>query len=284
VKPYVAPPEFVSYPNYLDLNDLVPGGNEGRQQAELVNTLIRASALADAYCRAPRGLDAHAATDTVTARLNLSTREVAVRLKDRPVRQITSVSVVPLGVPGAPALAVPPAGTYFLDGMLRIPAPGAVPGYRGRVLVTVGYIAGWTVTTLAAPASPGDQAVTVADPTGIAAGTTLRIWDPGAEEFAAVSGTYAPGSALLPLSARLQFAHAPAAAIDDLPADIHEAITLWAMGLLARPTSGGDEDPFSDTTGDGPTTTGHDPRRHGAGLIHGAKQILDEGGYVRTIA
>jgi hypothetical protein len=282
VKPYVAPAEFISYPNYLDLNDLVPGGDEGRQQAELLNTLIRASALVDGYCRAPRGLDAHAATDTITARANPTTWELAVRLKDRPVQQVTSVSLAPFGVPGAPAVAVVPASTYTLDGMLRVPAPHAVPGSRGRVLATIGYTAGWPVTALALPAAAGAPAVTVIDTTGIVPGMLLRVWDPGAEEYATVSGAYLPGSALLPLTAPLTLPHAAGTAIDNLPADVHEAVTLWAMGLLARPTSGGDEDPFADTAGDGPTTAGHDPRRHGAGLIRTAKQILDEGGYVRT--
>jgi hypothetical protein len=281
-KPYVAPPEFVSYPNYLDLDDLVPGGSAQRQQAELLNTLIRASALADGYCRTPRGLDAHAASDTLPARLDPVTGQIAVRLRDRPVRQVTSVSVAPLGVPGVAPVSVAPSSVFFLDGMLRIPAANVIPGSRGRVVATVGYTAGWPVTALALGSAARAQSLTVADPTGIEPGMVLRIWDPGAEEYATTAASYTPGSPLLPLTAPLQSPHQAGAAIDSLPADVHEAITLWAMGLLARPVTGGDEDPFSDTAGDGPTTAGHDPRRHGAGLIRGAKEILGEGGYVRA--
>ena len=281
-KPYVAAPEFMAYPNYLDLDDLIPGGTAAQQQAELVNSLLRASGLVDGYCRAKRGLDAHVATDVVSARINPITWEVAVRLKDGPLQQVLSVQVAPLGVPGAAPVQVPATAAYLLDGMLRIPAPNAVPGYHGRVVVTVQYVAGWPVTALAAPAAVGAEQLAPVSVIGITPGAVMRLWDPGVEEYVTVSGLYLPGNPIVPLTAPLSSPHQAGAALDELPLDVHEAVTLWTMGLLARPTSGGDEDAFSDTTGDGPTTAGKDPRRHGAGLIAGAKQILDEGGYVRA--
>lgn len=281
-KPYVAPPEFMAYPNYLDLDDLIPGGTQAQQQAELFNSLLRASGLVDGYCRAKRGLDAHIATDVLSTRINPVTWEAAVRLKDGPLRQVLSIQIAPLGVPGATAVQVPATSAYLLDGMLRIPAPNAVPGHRGRVVVTVQYVAGWPVTTLAAPVAVGTEQLTPVSATGIMPGAVLRLWDPGVEEYVAVSALYQPGGVIVPLAAPLASAHPAGVALDDLPLDIHEAVTLWTMGLLARPTSGGDEDAFSDTTGDGPTTAGKDPRRHGSGLIAGAKRILEDGGYVRA--
>lgn len=281
-RPYVQVAEFQAYPNYLDLNDLVPNGTEQQQLAELTNTLLRSTALVDAYCRARRGMDAHAAVDVSTAHLNPVTREAAVRLKDGPLVQVTSISLAPAGLQGVRPVTVPAANAYVLDGMLRIPAPNAIPGYRGRVIATVSYIAGWPVTALAAPTHLGDLAVSVVDPTGVLPGTVLRLWDPGVEEFVTAAVGYTPGQPLVPLASPLLGAHSTGAAADAMPPDLHEAVILWTMGLLARPTSGGDEDPFSDSTGDGPTTTGKDPRRSGAGLIRGAKELLDEGGYVRA--
>lgn len=72
-------------------------------------------------------------------------------------------------------------------------------------------------------------------------------------------------------------------AVDALPLDVHTAVILWTMGLLARPANGGEMDPFSDTAGEGPTTEGKDPRRTGLGLITGAKKILRDSGLVRAI-
>jgi hypothetical protein len=279
--PYVSAAEFEAYPTYLDLNDLVPGGDAAAQNAELGNALRRASDMADAYCRMPLG--ARIITETSSARLHTATGYCAVRLRNRPVIAVTGVVLTPYRVIGARSTQIDPTGVYELDGMWQVPAPGVYPGQRGRVEIQITYVAGYPATVTAAPAAAGARAVQVGDPTGIVSGQGLRFWDPTLEEDVSVAAGYVPGSNPVPLASPLANAHAGGAALDALPADVHDALILWTMGLLARPTSGGDEDSFADSAGPGPTTTGRDPRRTGHGLIAGAKELLDEGGYVRAM-
>lgn len=278
IPPYVAPAEFIAYPNYLDLDDLVPGGDEAAQTAELVNTLRRVSALADAYCR--RKLRATALTETFPAR---AANGYAFTIKGKPFVSWSSISyTVPECAITSP-VAVDVTSLYQDDdGGWHIPS-WALPAGWSRVQLTVTYVAGFPVTVLNGAVAADAQSITVADPTGIVPGLEMRLPDPGSEEDVTVGAGYVAGSTTVPLTSPLLSAHASGVAIDALPLDVHEAVILWAMGMLARPTSGGDEDAFSDTAGEGPTTAGKDPRRHGGGLISGAKLILDESGLVRPV-
>lgn len=277
IPPHVSPPEFIAYPNYLDLDDLVPGGNSAAQTAELVNTLRRASALADSYCR--RKLRATTITQTVKAR---RANGYAFVIKGAPFISWSSITYT---VPECAITTPTPVditSPYLDEGKWRIPSWGLPAGYT-RVELTVTYVAGFPVTSLSSGVAANAQSINVVDPTGLLPGTAMRFPDPDLEEDITVGTGYVPGSTAVPLSSPLLNAHASGVAVDALPQDAHEAVILWTMGLLARPTFGGDEDAFSDTAGEGPTTEGRDPRRHGLGLISGAKLILDESGLVRPI-
>jgi hypothetical protein len=278
IPPHVAPPEFIAYPNYLDLDDLVPGGNASAQTAELINNLRRASALTDAYCR--RKLRAQTLTETFPAR---AANGYGFALKGKPFISFASITYT------VPECAITTATTIDVtspfqddDGGWHIPYWGLPAGYS-RVLLTVTYTAGFPVTYLTSSVAANAQSITVADPTGIIIGSQLRLPDPGIEEDVTVGAGYVAGSTTVPLASPLLDAHAPGAAIDALPQDVHEAVILWTMGLLARPANGGEMDPFSDTAGEGPTTEGKDPRRTGLGLIMGAKKILRDSGLRRPI-
>jgi hypothetical protein len=285
--PYISPPEFIAYPNYLDLSDLIPNGSAAQQTAELTNVLLRVTGMVRSYCRMPLG--AESVTDTKLTRLDRSTGMAAVKLSARPFVRVTAIRVKPWAVPGAVPVSIDPANVDApVRGRLYVPLyggglSGAVPtGPAGRVLVTVTYEAGYPCTVLAQPAAQGAAQVTVTNPVALLPGVELRLWDPGVEEPVTVADSYRPGSAVVPLTGPLLAAHTAGAAIDALPGDAREAFILWAMGVLARPTSGGDMDAFSDSHGEGPLTTGSDPRRTGAGLIAAAKELLDEGGFVQA--
>lgn len=285
--PYISPPEFVAYPNYLDLSDLIPNGSSGQQLAELTNVLLRVTGMVRSYCRMPLG--AEAVTDTKLTRLDGQTGMAAVKLSARPFVRVTAIRIKPWAVPGAVPVSIDPTTVDPpVRGRLYIPLYGAGPtgavpvGRAGRVMATITYEAGYPCTVLAQPAAEAAIQVTVVDPVALAPGAQLRIWDPGVEETVTVADNYQPGSTLVPLTSPLTAPHTAGAAIDALPGDAREAFILWAMGVLARPTSGGDMDAFSDSHGEGPLTTGSDPRRTGAGLIAAAKEMLDEGGFVQA--
>lgn len=285
--PYISPPEFIAYPNYLDLSDLIPNGSSAQQLAELTNVLLRVSGMVRGYCRMPLG--AESVTDTKLTRLDRTTGMAAVKLSSRPFVRVTAIRVKPWAVPGAVPVSIDPATVDApVRGRLYVPLygggpSGAVPaGPAGRIMATVTYEAGYPCTVLAVPAAATATQITVTDPIALVPGAQLRIWDPGAEEAVTVADTYQPGSAIVPLTGPLLSAHTAGAAVDALPGDAREAFILWAMGVLARPTSGGDMDAFADTRGEGPLTTGSDPRRTGTGLISAAKKLLDEGGFVQA--
>jgi hypothetical protein len=276
IPPLVSPPEFIAYPNYLDLDDLVPGGDAAAQTAELVNTLRRVSRLVDSYCR--RKLRAQIITETDMAR---AANGYAFTIKGRPFLGWSSITYTVPGMPASP-VAVDITSPYPDAGLWRIPYWGLPAGWS-RVELTRSYAAGYPVTALSGAVEEDAESITVPDPTGILPGTQMRIWDPGIEEDIEVAAGYTPGDTTIPLTDSLLYSHASGVAVDALPEDVHEAVIRWSMGLLARP-SGGDMDTFSDTEGDGPTTTAKDPRRTGAGLIKAAKQILDDHpGLVRPI-
>ena len=278
IPPYVAPPEFIAYPNYLDLDDLVPDGDEAAQTAELINQLRRVSALADGYCR--RKLRATVMTETFPAR---AANGYGFTIKGKPFVSWSSISyTVPECQVTSPVTVDVTSLYQDDDGAWHIPS-WALPAGWSRVQLTVTYVAGFPVTALASGVAANAQSLTVVDPTGIVPGLEMRLPDPTLEEDITVGTGYIAGSTTVPLAYPLLNAHTSGVAIDALPLDVHEAVVLWTMGLLARPTSGGDEDAFSDTAGEGPTTAGKDPRRHGGGLISGAKLILDESGLVRPI-
>lgn len=276
IPPLVSPPEFIAYPNYLDLDDLVPGGDAAAQAAELFNTLRRVSALADSYCR--RKLRATVLTESFPAR---AANGYGFTIKGAPFVAWSSVSyTVPECAITSPVTVDATSLYQDEDGVWHIPS-WALPAGWGRVLLTVSYVAGFPVTSLNGAVIAGAQSLTVTDPTGIVAGLGMRLFDPGLEEDITVGAGYVPGSTLVPLASPLIDGHADGVAIDALPEDVHTAICLWTMGVLARPANGGEMDPFSDTAGEGPTTEGRDPRRTGLGLVAGAKLILDESGLVR---
>jgi hypothetical protein len=271
IPPLVSPPEFIAYPNYLDLDDLVPGGDAGQQTAELVNTLRRVSSLMDGYCR--RKIRARSHTETIPVR---AANGYAFTIKQRPFLGWVSITYTVPSVqsftPQAVDIAAP---VQNIDGMWQLPYWAIPQGWSG-VELTVTYLAGWPVTALSGAVEVDAESIGAVDPTGIFPGSELRIYDPGQEEDIEVAAGYIPGDLTIPLTSPLLYAHATGVALDALPQDIHESAILWTMGLLARPTSGGEMDPFSDTSGPGPTTEGKDPRRTGTGLIRGAKQILDD--------
>jgi hypothetical protein len=277
VAPYVAPPEFIAYPNYLDLDDLVPGGDATAQTAELVNTLRRVSALADAYCR--RKLRAQVVTETFPAR---AANSYGFTIKGTPFISWSSITyTVPECALTSPTTVDVTSLYQDEDGVWHIPS-WALPAGWGRVQLTVSYVAGFPVTALSSGVAAGAQSIPVVDPAGIMPGLEMRFPDPKIEEDITVGAEYIAGSTVVPLASPLLNAHASGVAVDALPLDVHEAVILWTMGLLARPANGGEMDPFSDTNGEGPTTQGKDPRRTGTGLIAGAKKILDRSGLVRA--
>ena len=272
--PYLTPAQFIAYPTWLDLANLVPGGLASLQTDVLADVLLAASEWADSECGNMR-LSAHLVSGE-----NLTTRISGGRITIQP-RDVPCVAVTALSYGWDPAaltsLPLSAGVLWNTDGRLisfRPGGPGPVftgpaiqfgtdPGYTGPVYVTWSYVAGYVATTLPSGCSAGASSVTVADPTGVMPGQVLRIYDKGtataggagATEALTVAASYvpqvpgvAPVATSIPLAANTAFAHGAGTGITGMPRDMIQAVIAYAYSLLMRDDVGGEAPP----TGFGP--------------------------------
>lgn len=247
--PYVQAGAFRAHPTYLDSLNLRSGdANLADQVAELTTVLLMASAEADNYLEFGAGgtLAAHVVSENRRCKpdadglLHLHPAHIPV----------VSVGSIAYGYDFTALTTVTNPNVWVRDGRNIVANLGSGVFANPRLLgtwsrlglfTTWTYTAGYPNTVLAADAAASDTAVSVADATGIVAGSTLRIWDPGAEEACTVATGYTVGSTTLPLVAPLAYAHGASGdsplGISALPAEVHLAIIQWTTALLMRPNS-----------------------------------------------
>ncbi|MGL5911916.1 MAG: hypothetical protein ACRCZP_18070, partial [Phycicoccus sp.] len=238
--PYVTVTEFRAHPTYLDTNQLRTGGSQAEQDTSLNNALLVASQWADDEIDMPLRAHVHVEHATVTP-------DRRGRIHHHPERApVVQVTGLALGAtPDSLDDVRDPQVWTEQSGRILIAygpsAPGlaalqfGVPTVGGEVLARWTYVAGYPATQLAAPAAAAATSVTVLDPTGITAGTVLRLWTPGAEE--AVTVLTAAGS-VLTLSAPLRAAHDAGMSCTALPTTARQAVICKATAHLMRPAPG----------------------------------------------
>lgn len=281
VAPYVTVPEFRAAPTWIDSDDLIPGGTASKQDDELHNVLIRASAWADNETNPGFGLGAASVTEQLRARTGRD-GSIAIHPSQIPVRQVTALSygTDPTALTvmndlsavwiedGRQILAaVPSRGNWAAAGLeFGRPYPG------GRSYVSITYTAGYASTTLAADAAAAATSVTVTDPAGIFPGDVLRVWDPGVEEAVTVAAGYVPGSTSVPLSGALTNAHTAGAGISGMPAEIKQAVICYTVALLLREDVSSEE-PFAEAEF-GPAARRATSGGRAGGLVDEAEDLL----------
>lgn len=281
VAPYVTVPEFRAAPTWIDSDDLIPGGTSDKQDDELRNVLIRASAWADNQTNPGFGLGAASVTEQLRAR-TARDGSIAIHPSQIPVRQVTALSY---GTdPTALTAMSDLSGVWIEDGrsiLAAIPNRGnwAAAGLEfgrpypgGRSYVSITYTAGYASATLAGATLAGAQQVTVSDPSGIFPGDVLRIWEPGVEEAVTVAAGYVPGSTTVPLSGTLTNAHTAGAGLSGLPAEIHQAVICYAVALLLREDVSS-EAPFAGADM-GPAARRSSTGGRSGGLVNEAEDLL----------
>lgn len=297
VQPYVTVAEFRAAPTWLDSKNLIEGGNDSQQDAELFNVLLRASQWADNFVG--QKLGAHTAFEQMRARVD-KTGRIILHPSNVPVRQVTAMAfgadfqnmqtltdftqVWIEDSRGIIVSAIPWRGSW--SGSLEF---GLVPCDGSEVYVQIQYIAGYGCTVLGATVSAGGTSLTVKDATGFQApqapstglsltlpGSTARIWDPDNEEAVTVS---AIAGNTLTLSSALINSHTVAATpagqvgISEFPPEIHQAVISMAVALMMREdvTS---EDPFGGTPF-GPATRRAGSGGQAGGLLDNAYELLE---------
>jgi hypothetical protein len=245
-EPFVTVGEFRAHPTWLDTL-LRPGdASQADQDAELFNILLMASESAENYCNQP--LQAHIQTDYGRNFVDRFGR-LKFHADHGPVRTVLSYSYAsilgqvtsftnPLWQPDGSHQVLIDAGaanTAF-TGRLQFNAPPSTM----ELYTTLNYVAAYANATLTTQASSGSASITVTNPTGIFAGDTLRLWDPGKEESVTVSAswagqnTYPYTSVAIPLTANLTQTHAAGVGVSGLGADLHLAVIYIAVDGLQR--------------------------------------------------
>lgn len=295
--PYVTVASFKAYPSLLALGDLNQySAVAGDQDAELYNLLLLASQWAS-YAECDMPLHAHLNVEQARSRINAD-GSLRFHAEHFPVRSLASFSY---GYSGAQnQTAVTDLSAQWIEDNANIVLPWGVglngagfgalqfapPLPSSAIYASWGYVAGYANTILTATANSGATSITVADPTGIYAGDTLRIWEPGKEEAVTVAGTYVAGATVLPLTSALAYTHTfvdltpgKQIGVSMMPAPIREAIQKYTIATLLRPTTQA-EDPWP---GNAPnvSTRKNDPRGNGAGLIKAACDLLSSFARVR---
>jgi hypothetical protein len=284
--PYVSPAEFTAAPTFLDLDDIRIGDSDSDDQtAELTNLLLRASTWAEGICHQP--LHAHTGTENRRVRSDRWGR-VKFTPHNGPIRGAACVTSFGYGTVINALTFLTDLTTVWVDGgphdpqnpvVVQLGAPSTGPWSgalqfggplpNGELYAQWTVIAGYPNTVLAADADAGDSSITVLDATGLMAGDSPRICDPGSEEAVTVASV---AGQMVTLAAPLVNGHKTDVGCSMLPHDVKQAVINYTAALLLRPDQA-EEDPFPDT-GVQPTSGATSERRDGSGLVTEAERLL----------
>jgi len=239
--PYLSLDEFKNAPTALDYGNIVAGGNQAAQDAELTNAITRASSWIDQYCNQIIG----ATADSEQQRTRLKP-DGTIRFHPKffPVVALTSFSwgMTPNSLVAATDCSVawfeeqeiifPYAGTaltYSSQGPLSFGFPTSS---RQEVFIKYNYVNGYGNTLTSASASVGATSITVKNGTGFTAGETVKIFDGASTENITIASNYTFGSTTIPLASPLAYAHNSGVSVSALPAAIKEATILVTSAYL----------------------------------------------------
>jgi hypothetical protein len=232
--PYITVAELKRSPIYTQLQKLVPGQSDADRDAELGAIIRRVSAMINGEVNQ----NLAASVDDEIGRLTVSNDgELRIHTRSNPIIEVQSISLGPDVYNLTPVtdlthlvldpwrITIPRGSNQLVSGNLPMTGVGR-PGQRLWAQFT--YVNGYPVTTLAAPTAVGDTSITVADATGIVAGTTLLTIKDG-RLLEQVVPTAVNGNTLTVPA--LVNAHAAGVGVTALPDDIEEATLLLISRL-----------------------------------------------------
>lgn len=237
--PYLTVQEYKDAPTSIDYNNLVVGGNQAAQDAELANVILRASSYMNEYLN--QNLVADQYTETQRVRVN-GQGFIALHPNNSP---IVSLSAFSYGGDPNQLIALPDCSkAWFENQQLIIPlstltlnyssqGPLSFGGYapRQQLFTQYTYVAGFANSTIATAVAAAST-LTVTDATGFIAGEQYRIYDGAKSERIKIASNYTYGSTTIPLTAPLIHSHSAGVAIGNLPTAIKEACILITTSFL----------------------------------------------------
>lgn len=227
---YITLSELEQSPIYNQLKKLVPDSSESDRDAELNRIIRRASSMINGEVRQ----NLAATVDTEIGRVRVSTDgDLHLYTRSNPIIEVRSVSV---GPDPSNLTPVDISNVVVEPWRITIPLIGSnsalnLPSARSasRMWARWTYVNGFPITTLAASATSGATAITVADATGILPGQELPLmvedgW--AGEELTptAVSGNVVTVSPLVS-------SHPAGTGVSSLPDVIKEATLLLISRL-----------------------------------------------------
>lgn len=233
--PYITVAELDRSPISNQLQKLVPRTSPNDRDAEMARIILRVSSMINAEV----GQNLAATVDREVGQVRVdSDGNLNIHCRSNPIVEVRSLEVGP---------SLTQLSTVSdLSGLVLNPWRITVPNYGrpgARLWARWTYVNGYPVTTLTTPAVAGAVTVTVKNPTGILAGTSiLTICDGQSLEEVTVSAVVGSTVTVSPL----QFGHAAGVGISELPADIEEATLLlisrlhdtWSLSMGAITTDG----------------------------------------------
>jgi hypothetical protein len=239
--PYLTVAEYKAAPTAIDYNNLVVDSSDpAAQDAELANNIARASSWIDAHCNQVLA----ATVETEQQRVRVSGEGyLKVHPKYSPIVAVTSMSYgsTPNNLTTyndcsqawveEQSIIFPSATGAFTSSAGQL-SFGANTSPRSTAYIQYNYVSGYANTTLSAATSAGATSITVADGTGIVAGSRLTVFDGLATETFTVKSTYTFGSTTVPVDGTLVFAHTSGVAVSALPPAVKEAAILATTAFL----------------------------------------------------
>jgi hypothetical protein len=240
-KPYLTLTEFKNAPTALDYGNLVVGGNQAAQDAELSNAILRASSWIDQECNQIIGATVDVEQQRIRARPDGTLR---FHPKYFPVVALTDFQ---FGFTPVSLQAVSdPSQAWFEEQEIIFPYAqlpqsmssqgplsfGFPASSRAECYIKYSYINGYANTTIATIASAGSSVLLLDDGTGIVPGEQLTIYDGANTERVTVASNYAFDSNTVPVVSPLIYTHAVGVSVSALPAAIKEAAILMTSAFL----------------------------------------------------
>ena len=240
-KPYLTLDEYKNAPTALDYGNLVQGGTQAEQDAELTNAITRASSYIDQYCN-----------QVLAATLDIEQQRARIRsdgtLRLHPkYHPIVSLNSLQLGFYPGQLTTMSDLSTVWIEeqelivplnsGSLTWSSQGPLsfvgaPSPRAETLVNYSYVNGYPVSMLAIASNAGATTLMLDTGLGITAGQTLKIYDGASSENVIVASSYTYGSSTVPLASATLYAHQIGDAVSSLPAAVKEAAILVTSSYL----------------------------------------------------
>ena len=239
-KSYITTAEYKSAPTAQQISNLVVGGNEAAQDAELAAVILRASSFMDEYLN--QNL---VATNTVeTQRVRFTPQGyISLHPNNNPILALVSFQY---GTdPNNLQTLADPSKAWFENSQVVVPlsqlsatytsqgplAFGGAAAPNTQIFTKYTYIAGY-VNTIAGAATAGDTSITVTDATGIIAGQQYLITDGSKTERVTVASNYTFGNTTVTLASALIYTHLAGASFSNMPAAVKQACILLTTGFL----------------------------------------------------